>query len=79
MNYSLKRDFKMSSLLCEPAGGAPQKERGSGTSLSKAQGSRGEVNLLSCQPSPSASERQSDATGDPSKQFRFIATNSWYI
>ena len=31
------------------------------------------------QPSPSASERQSDATGVPSKQFRFIATNSWFI
>ena len=31
------------------------------------------------QPSPSASERQSDAAGVPSKQFRFIATNSWFI
>ena len=31
-------------------GGAPQKERGSGTSLSKAKGSRGEVSLLSANP-----------------------------
>ena len=34
-------------LKYEVAGGAPQKERGSGTSLSKAEGSRGEVSLLS--------------------------------
>ena len=34
------------------AGGAPQKERGSGTSLSKAEGSRGEVSLLSANPAP---------------------------
>ena len=33
-------------------GGAPQKERGSGTSLSKAKGSRGEVSLLSANPAP---------------------------
>ena len=60
------------------AGGTPQKERGSGTSLSKAKGSQGEVSLLSANPAPrrAASERQSDATGVPSKQFRFIATNS---
>ena len=32
-----------------------------------------------CQPSPSASKRQSDATGVPSKQFHFIVTNSWFI
>ena len=31
------------------------------------------------QPSPSASERQSDSTTVPSKQFHFIATNSWFI
>ena len=31
------------------------------------------------QPSPSVSERQSDPTGVPSKQFHFIATNSWFI
>ena len=31
------------------------------------------------QPSPSAMERQSHATGVPSKQFRCIATNSWFI
>ena len=63
------------------AGGTLQKERGSGTSLSKAKGSRGEVSLLSANPAPrrAASERQSDATGVPSKQFRFIATNSWFI
>ena len=35
-----------------PAGGAPQKERGSGTSLSKAEESRGEVSLLSANPAP---------------------------
>ena len=34
------------------AGGAPQKERGSGTSLSKAKGSWGEVSLLSANPAP---------------------------
>ena len=34
------------------AGGAPQKERGSGTSLSKAKGSREEVSLLSTNPAP---------------------------
>ena len=34
------------------AGGTPQKERGSGTSLSKAQRSRGEVSLLSANPAP---------------------------
>ena len=34
------------------AGAAPQKERGSGTSLSKAKGSRGEVSLLSANPAP---------------------------
>ena len=34
------------------AGGAPQKERGSGTSLSKAEESRGEVSLLSANPAP---------------------------
>ena len=33
-------------------GGAPQKERGSGTSLSRAEGSRGEVSLLSANPAP---------------------------
>ena len=33
-------------------GGTPQKERGSGTSLSKAEGSRGEVSLLSANPAP---------------------------
>ena len=59
-------------------GGAPQKERGSGTSLSKAQGSRGEVSLLSTNPGPWRA-RESDATGVPSKQFPFIATNSWFI
>ena len=32
--------------------GAPQKERSSGTSLSKAEGSRGEVSLLSANPAP---------------------------
>ena len=31
------------------------------------------------QPNPSARERQSDATGVPSEQFCFIATNSWFI
>ena len=36
----------------DSAGGAPQKERGSGTSLSKAEGSRGEVSLLSANPAP---------------------------
>ena len=39
-------------LKYEVAGGAPQKERGSGTSLSKAEGSRGEVSLLSANPAP---------------------------
>ena len=34
------------------AGGAPQKERGSRTSLSKAKGSRGELSLLSTSPAP---------------------------
>ena len=34
------------------AGGAPQKERGNGTSLSKAEESRGEVSLLSANPAP---------------------------
>ena len=34
------------------AEGAPQKKRGSGTSLSKAEGSRGEVSLLSTNPAP---------------------------
>ena len=34
------------------AGGAPQKERGTGTSLSKAEGSRREVSLLSINPAP---------------------------
>ena len=34
------------------AGGAPQKERGSGTYLSKAEGSGGEVSLLSANPAP---------------------------
>ena len=34
------------------AGGAPQKERGSGTSLSKAKGFQGEVSLLSTNPAP---------------------------
>ena len=33
-------------------GGTLQKERGSGTSLSKAEGSRGEVSLLSANPAP---------------------------
>ena len=66
-------------LKYEVAGGAPQKERGSGTSLSKAEGSQGEVRLLSANPAPSASERPSDVTGVLSKQFRFIATNSWFI
>ena len=33
-------------------GGAPQKERGSGTCLSKAEGSQGEVSLLSANPAP---------------------------
>ena len=33
-------------------GGAPQKERGSEASLSKAEGSRGEVSLLSANPAP---------------------------
>ena len=33
-------------------GGAPQKERGSGTSLSKVEGSRAEVSLLSANPAP---------------------------
>ena len=48
-------------------GGAPQKERGSGTSLSKADGSRGEVSLLSANPAPrqAARETQSDTTGIP--------------
>ena len=59
------------------AGGTPQKERGSGTSLSKAEGSGGEPAVR--QPSPSASKRQLDAIGGPSEQFRFIATNSWFI
>ena len=35
-----------------PAGGAPQKERGNGTSLSKAEGSQGEMRLLSANPAP---------------------------
>ena len=35
-----------------PAGGAPQKERGSGTSLSKTEGSPREVSLLSANPAP---------------------------
>ena len=68
----------MQSTLC--AWGALQKERGSGTSLSKAEGSRGEVSLLSANPAPRQARdnqtRQSDVTGIPSKQFRFIATNS---
>ena len=34
------------------AGGAPQKERGSGTSLSKAERPRGELSLLSVNPAP---------------------------
>ena len=37
-------------IVKELAGGAPQKEKGSGTSLSKAEGSRGEVSLLSANP-----------------------------
>ena len=61
------------------AGGAPQKERGNGTSLSKAEGvpRRGEPAVH--QPSPSASERESDATGVPSKQFHFFAASSRLI
>ena len=45
-------------ILCRPilllpsSGDDPQKERGSGTSLSKAEGSRGEVSLLSANPAP---------------------------
>ena len=38
--------------MLKGGGGALQKERGSGTSLSKAEGSRGEVSLLSANPAP---------------------------
>ena len=48
-----------SAVILEPpkiksdtTGGPPQKERGSGTSLSKTKGSRGEVSLLSTNPAP---------------------------
>ena len=37
-------------------GAAPQKERGSGTSLSKAEGSQGEVSLLSANTAPREQE-----------------------
>ena len=40
------------SAVATGAGCAPQKERGSETSLSKAEGSRGEVSLLSVNPAP---------------------------
>ena len=39
-------------LWCWSAGGSPQKGRGSGTSLSKAEESPGEVSLLSTNPAP---------------------------
>ena len=39
-------------ISCDGRGGTPKKERGSGTSLSKAEGSRGEVTLLSTNPAP---------------------------
>ena len=52
--FFLKTDLPIWVLSCfhVSAGGAPQKERGSGTSLSKAEGSRGEVSLLSPNPAP---------------------------
>ena len=49
---SLSFSISQSLLKFMSAGGAPQKERGSGTSLSKAEGSRGEVSLLSPNPAP---------------------------
>ena len=39
-------------ISCDGRGGTPKKERGSGTSLSKAEGSQGEVSLLSANPAP---------------------------
>ena len=47
------------------AGGAPQKERGSGTSLSKAEGSRGEVSLLSTNPAPQQARDNQTRQGFP--------------
>ena len=63
-----------SVLMAILAGAAPQREA---MELPSAKPRGGEPAVL--QPSPSARERQSDATGLPSKQFRFIATNSWFI
>ena len=51
-----------------PAGGAPQKERGSGTSLSKAEGSWGAVSLLS--PTQPLSQRDNH----PQQQLRLSSS-----
>ena len=69
---------KTSKTVSNSAGGTLQKERQwNFPQQSRGVLRRGEPAVR--QPSPSASERQSEATGVPSKQFRFIATNSWFI
>ena len=53
-------------------GGAPQKERGSEASLSKAEGSRGEVSLLSANPAPQRARDSQTLQGFRLRSFALL-------
>ena len=59
--------------------GALRRERGNGTSLSKPKVPRGEVSLLSTNPARREPDTIRSKRRVLSKQFCFIATNSWFI